>query len=70
MKDKCITIIEKQIIMKIINWWQESYKTLTQIWKDSCGMVLTSPTMSQTRELASDFKVCGSFEKTDAKEKK
>ena len=37
MKDECIAIIQKQIIMKIIIWCWESYKTLTQIWKDSHG---------------------------------
>ena len=35
MKDKCIAIIQKQIIMKIKIWWRESYKTLTRIWKNS-----------------------------------
>ena len=35
MKDKCIAIIQKQVIMKTIIWSLESYKTLTQIWKDS-----------------------------------
>ena len=43
MKDKCIAIIQKQIIMKIKIWWRESYKTLTRIWKNSRGMVLASP---------------------------
>ena len=42
MKDKCIAIIQKQIIMKIKIWWRESYKTLTRIWKNSRGMVLAS----------------------------
>ena len=54
MKDKCIAIIQKQIIIKIIIWWRESYKTLMQIWKDSCGMVLVSP--SVTHRLTSDSK--------------
>ena len=31
MKDKSIAIIQKQIIIKIIIWWRESYKTLMQI---------------------------------------
>ena len=35
MKDKCIAIVQKQIIMKVFIWWRESYKTLTRIWKDS-----------------------------------
>ena len=56
MKDKCIAIIQKQIIMKIINWWRESYKTWTQIWKYSRKIVLASPSTSQTRGLALDFK--------------
>ena len=34
------------------------YKTLKQIWKDSCGIVLASPSASQTRRLVSDFKAC------------
>ena len=58
MKYKCITIIQKQIIMKIIIWWQENYQTSMRIWKDSHGMVLVSPSMSQTRRLVSDFKAC------------
>ena len=33
MKDKCIAIIQKQIIMKIIIWWQEFHKTVMRIWK-------------------------------------
>ena len=49
IKDDCIAIIQKQIIMKIIIWWQESYKTSKRIWKDSRGMVLASPSASQTR---------------------
>ena len=51
MKDKCIAIIQKQIIMKIKIWWRESYKTLTRIWKNSRGMVLASPS-----GVALDFK--------------
>ena len=58
MKDKCTAIIQKQIIMKTIIWWGESCKTSTQIYKDSHGMVLASPNVSQTRGLASDFKAC------------
>ena len=42
---------QKPIIMKIIIWWQESYKTSTWIWKDSCGMVLASPSATQTCDL-------------------
>ena len=42
--------------MKIIIWWRESYKTSMRIRKDSRGMVLASPTASQARGLASDFK--------------
>ena len=49
MKEKCIAITQKQIIMKIIMWWWESYKTSTRIWKDSRGMVLGSPSASQAR---------------------
>ena len=33
MNDKGIAVIQKQNIMKIIIWWQESYKILTRIWK-------------------------------------
>ena len=47
-----------KINMKIIIWWQESYKILTQIWKDSCGIVLASPSGSQTCRFESDFKCC------------
>ena len=36
----------------------ESHKTLTRIWKDSRGMDLASPSLNQTRGLASDFKIC------------
>ena len=50
--------MQKQIIMKITIWWQESYKTSTRIWKDSCNMVLVSASNSQTRGLASNFKAC------------
>ena len=61
MKDKCIVINQKQIIMKIVIWWQESYKTLMWIWKDSCEMVLASSSVGQTRSLALDFKTWGSI---------
>ena len=43
IKDKCISNIQKKIIMKIIIWLRESYKTLTWIW-----MVLAGPSVSQT----------------------
>ena len=43
IKDKCIAIIQKQIITKIIIRWQESYKTSTWIWKDSRRMVFQTP---------------------------
>ena len=55
MKDKCIAIIQKQI-MKVIIWNQEPYNTLMGFWKDSHGMVLASPSPSQTPGQASDFK--------------
>ena len=58
MKDKCTAIIQKGIITKIIFWWQESDKTSTKIWKDPHGMVLASPSMSQTQRLTLDFKEC------------
>ena len=58
MKDKCIAVIQKQIIMKIIIWWQDSYNNSTRIWKDSSGMVLASPRAAQAGGLASDFKAC------------
>ena len=61
MKGKCIVINQKQIIMKIIIWWQESYKTLMWIWKDSCEMVLASSSVGQTRSLALNFKTWGSI---------
>ena len=44
--------------MKIIISSQESYKIVTQIWKDSCEMVLASPRASQTCGLVSDFRAC------------
>ena len=56
MKNECTAITQKQIIMKIIIWWREPYKKLTQIWKDFHEMVLTSPSASQTRAVVSDFK--------------
>ena len=56
MKGKYIAIIQKQIIMKIIIWWQGSYKTSTRIWKDSREMVLANLIASQIRRPASDFK--------------
>ena len=43
---KGIVIIQNKIIMKNVIWCQKSYKTSTQIWKDSREMV------------ASDFKPC------------
>ena len=58
IKDKCIAIIQKQIITKIIIRWQESYKTSTWIWKDSRRMVLVSCSVIQTSRLLSDFTVC------------
>ena len=60
MRGKFIAIVRKQIIMKIIIWWQESHKTLTLIWKDFCGMVLGSPYsfFGETRGLMLDFKAC------------
>ena len=58
MKDKYIAIIQNQIIMKIIIWSQEFYKTLTWIWKDSRGMVLASSSASQTRRFALDSIAC------------
>ena len=54
MKDTCIAIIQKQIILKIIIW--ESYKTLMQIWKDFCRMILASPSEGQTCKLMPNFK--------------
>ena len=56
MKDKCTAIIQKKIILKITIWRQESYKTSMQIWKDYHGMVLASPSESQTCGLELDFK--------------
>ena len=47
MKDKCIASIQKQIIMKTIIWRRESYKTSGQIWKDSRGMFVASPSASR-----------------------
>ena len=61
MKDKCIAIIQKQVIIKTTILWLESYKTLTQIWKDSPGMVLGIPSTSQTYRFTSDFKACYHF---------
>ena len=57
MEDKCIAIIQKQINMKILIWWQGSYKTLTQIWKT---LMEWSLSMSQTYGFTSDFKACAS----------
>ena len=56
MRDNGIAIIQKQNIAKMIIWRRDSYKTSTQIWKDSREMVLASPSASQTRELTSDLK--------------
>ena len=56
MRDNGIAIIQKQNIAKMIIWRRDSYKTSTQIWKDSREMVLASPSASQTRGLTSDLK--------------
>ena len=55
MKDKCIAIIQKQIILKITIWWREFYKISMRIWNDSRRMVLASPSVSQT-SLMANFK--------------
>ena len=60
MKDKCIAIIQKQIILKI-NYFDNSSM---QIWEDFHGMVLASPSASQTLGLALDFKDCTDTTKT------
>ena len=51
-----IAIIQKQIIIKIFIWWRESCKISTQIWKDSHGLVLVSPSVSHTHSSTSNFK--------------
>ena len=51
MKDKCIAIIQKQMIVKIIIWWRESWRTSMQVWKDSCGwfwQVLAQVSLTET----------------------
>ena len=42
--------------MRIIIWWGESPETSMEIWKDSCRIVLTSLSASQTHRLTTDFK--------------
>ena len=55
LKDKCIAIIQKQIIMKI-SFGDEKLTKLQRESENSRGMVLASPSAGQTRRLASDFK--------------
>ena len=56
MEDKCIVTIQKQIVMKIIIWWQvlqnfdANLKRLP--WNDP-----SNSSASQTRGLVVDFKV-------------
>ena len=67
MKDKCITIIQKQIIMKLLfdDEVLASFKTSTRIWKDSAGGMVLDFLVKwflwnglQTRGLVSNFKAC------------
>ena len=39
MEDKCVAIIQKKIIMKIITWWRGPYKISRQIAStQTCGL--------------------------------
>ena len=62
MKDKCIAIIQKQIILKI-NYFDNFS---IQIWEDFHGMILASPSASQTHGLVLDFKACTDTTKTSS----
>ena len=55
-KINVLSLFKRKLLWKLI-FDDESYKTLTQIWKGFPGMVLASHSMSQTQWLISNFKV-------------